>query len=328
VNRGSRPAPRAFIGTLNFSRRSNELESIAVLAAAHELGIRGLSTADSDYSGRSELYVGKFLRLLGADERPYLMVELSGVDMGVPHDPNLTPNYLRAACERSLVRLGVENVDRVVIPRPSLRTPLEETLAGVQELIIEQGLAASYGVSTFPAWLTSHGQHVCRDLGNPPIASELAPYNILDRRVENEMLPNARFWGMEFFAWAALGQGLLAGRYMGNGANLADSRASVLGGIYAQRVGGRARAAGSKFVQLCAAFGYEPAVAALAWLLAQSGVSGFVAGPRTVAQLAPVATALDVKLDPQFMTGVDAINPPGSAVADFFNSAPWMLQRA
>lgn len=320
-------APRAVLGTLNFSRRTSSDESVALLLRAFELGIRGINTADTDYSGQSEVFVARFLQKVPRSERPYLMVELSGPDMGVPHDPNLTPTYLRRACENSLRRLGVDSVDRVVIPRPSLRTPLEETLAGVDEYIIKPGLAESYGVSTFPAWLTCHGQHVCRSGRISSIASELAPYNILDRRAEVEILPNARFWEMEFFAWGALGQGLLAGRYEDGLGLPEDSRAAVIGGIYAARVEGRARGVARRFVNLCADFGYTPASAALAWLLGQEGVTGFVAGPRTLDQVAPMAEALKLTLAPDFGEMVDKLNPPGSAAADFFNSAPWMIQR-
>lgn len=322
-------APSALIGTLNFSRRISEADSLTVLTAAFENGVTGINTADSDYSGQSEVYVGHFLKQFQFTPRPFLMVELSGPDMGVPNNPNLTPEYLHQACKRSLDRLGVSQVDRVVLPRPALLTPLDETLAGVQELIIDAGLATSYGVSTFPAWLTCHGQHVSRDRGYASIASELAPYNILDRRVENEMLPNARFWGMEFFAWAALGQGLLAGRYAGivGDSRPADSRAAVLGGIYAMRVPGRAVDTADRYLRLCGQYGYEPASAALAWVLAQPGVTGFVTGPRTASQVRPVGVALGLELDPVFLKAVDDINPPGSAVADFFNTAPWMRQR-
>lgn len=319
--------PRVIVGTLNFSRRTSEDESIALLQRAYEMGITGINTADTDYSGRSESYVSRFLRKIPESERPFLMVELSGADMGVPHDPNLSPEYLRRACERSLDRLGVDSVDRVVIPRPSIRIPLEETLKGVHELIIEPGLAASYGVSTFPGWLTCHGQHVCQSQGYKKIASELAPYNILDRRAENELLPNARFWGMEFFAWGALAQGLLAGRYVSADQIPPDSRAAVLGGIYAERIADHGRRVAAQFVDICVDFAYDPATAALAWLLTQSGVSGIVVGPRTLAHLGPMKAALELVLPLEFVQMVDAINPPGTAVADFFNSAPWMLQR-
>lgn len=325
----NRRAPSALIGTLNFSRRSSEADSLAVLTAAFESGITGINTADSDYSGRSEVYVGHFLKQFQFSAKPFLMVELSGPDMGVPNNPNLTPEYLHQACMRSLDRLGVSQVDRVVLPRPALVTPLDETLAGVQELIIDAGLATSYGVSTFPAWLTCHGQHISRDRGYSLIASELAPYNILDRRAENEMLPNARFWGMEFVAWAALGQGLLAGRYAGAEGEIrpVDSRAAVLGGVYAERVQGRAVSIADRYLGLCGQYGYEPACAALAWVLAQPGITGFVTGPRTVTQVRPVRAALELELDPAFLKAVDALNAPGSAVADFFNTAPWMRER-
>lgn len=319
--------PSAFLGTLNFSARTPEDEAIRILAAAHHLGVGGINTADSDYSGRSELIVGRFLRAIPRASRPFLLVELSGQDMGVPLDPNLSPDYLRRACERSLARLGVDSVDRVVIPRPSNRIPLEETLDGVHRLIVEPGLAVSVGVSTFPAWMTCHGQHVCRAKKLPAIGSELAPYNILDRRAENEILPNTRYWGMDFFAWAPLAQGLLAGRYPLGEPAPRDSRAAVLGGIYAQRAGNPGRLAASRFVELCNLFGYDPASAALAWVLAQEGVTGFVAGPRTVHQVAPAAQALKFKLAPDFTQAVDRINPPGTAAVDFFNSAPWMMEQ-
>jgi 1-deoxyxylulose-5-phosphate synthase len=304
----------------------SEKDSINLLVEAHELGIRGINTADSDYSGRSELYVGKFLAAVPSVDRPFLVVELSGEDMGVPHSPNLTPAYLRLACERSLKRLGVEAIDRVVLPRPSFTIPIEETLSGVQELIIDAGLALSYGVSTFPSWLTCHGQHVCSERGYARIASELAPYNVLDRRVENEILPNVQFWEMEFYAWGALGQGLLADRYSAGGEFPHDSRAAVLGGIYADRVGGAALATARRFVELCREFGYEPATAALTWLLGRPGVTGCVAGPRSVAHLRPMSASLGLTLPDDFRLRVDAINGSGGAVADFFNSAPWMRQ--
>lgn len=311
------------LGTMNFSRLVGHDEALRILRQAYRSGIRAINTADSDYSGASEEFVGEFLSEIPPAERPWLMVELSGKDMGVPRNPNLSPQYLRAACERSLRRLGVDSVDRVVIPRPSFQIALEETLNGVNELIIRPGLATSYGVSTFPSWLSCHGMHLCQSLGLPPIASELAPLNVLDRRAEIELLPNARFWGIEFFAWAAIGQGLLAGRYPA-GPLPAESRAARLGGIYAARVAGNARSAASLWLDLCAQYGYEPAAAAIRWVLDIDGVSGALVGPRQPDHIRPMSEAKAITLGVDFRDAVDRVAPPGSASADFFNSAPWM----
>ncbi|MFD6637293.1 aldo/keto reductase [Micromonospora chalcea] len=314
------------LGTMNFGRLTDGDQAQAILRAAHELGISAVNTADVDYSGRSEHYVGRFLSQVPKREHPWLMVELSGPDMGVPNDPELTPGYLAEACKRSLRRLGVDQIDRVVVPRPSFRIPIEETFEGVHRLIVTPGLAASVGVSTFPAWMTCDILHTTAKLGVTQPTSELAPYNLLDRRVENELLPNSRRWKLEFFAWAPLAQGLLAGRYTG-AALPSDSRASLLGGIYRDRVSPlKARSRAADFLRLCRRYGLEPSAAAIAWLLRQPGVAGAVFGPRTPEHVRSAAAARAVVLDRHFLTEVDRINPPGTACVDFFNSAPWMLE--
>lgn len=320
---------KVILGTMNFVRVGDSAMIQRILAEGYDRGITAINTADTDYSGRSESSVGAFIESLrrSGRPRPWIMLEISGADMGVPHNPNLHATYLTSAIERSLTRLGIDCVDRVVLPRPSFTIPLEETLAGIEQNILGRGLASSYGLSTFPAWLTCHAQHLAAVNHLTPPASELAPFNVLDRRVENEILPNARFWGMEFFAWAGLAQGLLAGRYPSTGEFPVDSRASVLGGIYSQRVNTRARRLSSDYVRLAHEFSLDPAAAALAWVLARPGVTGVLAGPRLVEHTSSLADAQTLVLPPEFLARVDLINAPGSAVADFFNSAPWMLER-
>jgi aryl-alcohol dehydrogenase-like predicted oxidoreductase len=143
------------------------------------------------------------------------------------------------------------------------------------------------------------------------------------------MLPNCWRWGMEFYAWAPLAQGLLAGRYTSGTLNLPpDSRAEVIGGIYRERVSNiRAREAAAQFVSLCHRHGLDPAAAALAWTMRRPGVTGTVFGPRTSAHVVAASSAPDISPGDQFSTAVDQINPPGSACVSFFNSAPWMLER-
>ncbi|MCS7479111.1 aldo/keto reductase [Umezawaea endophytica] len=315
---------RLVLGTMNFGRLGVD-EAVGLLDEARERGIDAVNTSDTDYSGRSEEYVGKFIRRSPPSARPALMVELAEPGMQIPHDPELTPARLEAACVNSLRRLGVDEVDLVIVPRPSFRIPIEETLSGIERRILRPGLAKAFAISTFPAWLACDVQHTARALGFTPPVAEVAPYNVLDRRVENEILPNCLRWGMGVFVWAPLAQGLLAGRY--EHGTPADSRAAVLGGIYRDRVSKvAARAAALEFVSLCRNSSIAPAAGAIAWTLQRPGVTGALFGPRTIRQVAVASEASGLVLDQRFLDAVDGINPAGTALVSFFNSAPWMLE--
>ena len=125
--------------------------------------------------------------------------------------------------------------------------------------------------------------------------------------------------------WSPLAMGILAGRY-GSGVPT-DSRAAQRGGIYAERVSPRAVEAGQRFVALAGQVGLPPAQLALLWVKEQPGVTAPLFGPRTVEQLEHILPVLDMRLSDDLRAACDDLVPPGSAVANFHNSAPWMKMR-
>jgi aryl-alcohol dehydrogenase-like predicted oxidoreductase len=116
--------------------------------------------------------------------------------------------------------------------------------------------------------------------------------------------------------------GMLAGRY--EQGRTPDTRAAVRGGIYAERVTDEGIRVGNAFAALAREHGLEPAQAAYAWVIHQQGITAAIIGPRTLAQVTSALPAAELRLSEAFLVAADALVTPGSVVASFFNSAPWM----
>jgi aryl-alcohol dehydrogenase-like predicted oxidoreductase len=120
---------------------------------------------------------------------------------------------------------------------------------------------------------------------------------------------------------------MLAGRYADAEQVPPESRASLRGGIYAERITSRGIKVGNRFVQVAKEAGLAPAQLAVLWVKDQPGITAALIGPRTMEQLEQYVPVLDMELDGSLRDACDELVPPGSAVANFFNSAPWMKMR-
>ena len=157
--------------------------------------------------------------------------------------------------------------------------------------------------------------------------AEQPPYNLLDRRIENELVPLCQTYGLGILPWSPLAMGLLAGRYAEASTYPEKSRAKLRGGIYAERVTARGIKVGNAFVKLAGEVGISAAQLAVLWVKDQPGVTAPLIGPRTLAQLNHFLPVLEMSLDESVRARCDALVPPGSAVANFHNSAPWMKMK-
>ena len=157
--------------------------------------------------------------------------------------------------------------------------------------------------------------------------SEQPPYNLLDRRIENELVPMCQAHGLGIFPWSPLAMGILAGRSADAEKYPAGSRAKLRGGIYAERITAKGIVAGHKFVDLAQECGLSAAQLAVLWVKEQPGVTAPLIGPRTLEQLDHFLPVMGMKLDDSIRAACDALVPPGSVVANFHNSAPWMKMR-
>ena len=160
--------------------------------------------------------------------------------------------------------------------------------------------------------------------GYARIVCEQPPYNLLDRRIENELLPMCEAHGVGVITWSPMAMGVLAGRYDDADNYPDDSRAILRGGFYADRVTRRGIEVGIEFTKLAKRVGLTAAQLAVVWCKDQPGITAPLIGPRTVEQLPDFLEIMNTRLDDETRAACDALVPPGSAVANFHNTADWM----
>jgi 1-deoxyxylulose-5-phosphate synthase len=301
------------LGSDNFSNPTSAEESERIIATALDAGVNLIDTANSYAAGAAEELVGATLRKLATKfHYPF--------GPGV-HDRGNSRQAIIRACEGSLRRLGRDHIDLYQSHRPDMNVPLEETLRALDDLV-RAGKVRYIGSSTAPGWHVATSVMTSARVGIARIVSEQSPYNLLDRRIENELVPACQAHGVGVICWSPLAMGMLAGRY--EQGRSGDTRAALRGGIYAERVTDAGIRVGNAFAALAREHGLEPAQAAYAWVIAQPGITAAIIGPKTVAQVASALPAAELALPAELLVAADQLVTPGSVVASFFNSAAWM----
>jgi aryl-alcohol dehydrogenase-like predicted oxidoreductase len=261
-----------------FGRGESRDEAFAVLDAAWDAGITTFDTADAYGGGRSEAYLGAWL----ASRRPNGAVvttkTFNPMDTGADH--GLAPARVRRQLDSSLQRLGLERVDLFLCHEWDPDVPFAET-AGVLDELVADGKIGAYGVSNVDA---SQLRTAIAE-GSPQWVQN--SYSLLDRGVEQEVLPICREHGLGFTPFSPLAGGWLTGKYRRNASPPAGSRMTVRPDPYEHLK----TDAVYDLIEDLAARG-EPATLAYAWLFAQEDVTAVVVGPRRPDHLAPALAAL------------------------------------
>ena len=315
------------LGTDNFANPTPEAESIDIVLRAIDQGINFIDTSNSYADGKSEEIIGRALKESGRRDDVILAtkVHYPTGKKGI-NDRGNSRKHIIKACEDSLRRLQTDYIDLYQTHRVSIETPLEETLGALTDLQ-RQGKIRYAGSTTSPSWKITESALLAAFKGLIRMVSEQAPYNLLDRRIENEIIPAARAAGLALFPWSPLAMGLLTGRYDSSNPVSFDTPRYNRGGIYAERITHKAADAGQQFVEIARTFGLKPAHLALLWVKDQPGVTAPLCGPRTLAQIDDVLPIMQMHLSDEMREACDQLIPPGSAVANFLNSAPWMKGR-
>lgn len=192
------------MGMSEFYGETDDAQSLAVLARAHELGVRMFDTADMYGNGHNEELLARFLKEGGRDAfiatkfgiRKAAGVYARGIDN--------SPDYIREACDASLRRLGIERIDLYYVHRAEAGRPIDETM-GVLADLVRAGKIARIGLSEVSAETLrrAHAVH--------PVAAVQSEYSLTTRDMEADVLPTCRELGIAFIAYSPLGRGLLSG---------------------------------------------------------------------------------------------------------------------
>ena len=314
------------LGTDNFANPTPEAEAIDIIDRGLDAGINLIDTSNSYAKGESERIIGQALAANGRRDQVILATKAHYPTGPGPNDRGNSRLHLMKACEDSLRRLQTDYIDLYQLHRPSFDIPVDETLSALTDLV-RQGKVRYIGSSTAPAWKVMEALMVSELKGYVRFVSEQPPYNLLDRRIENEMVPLCQSYGLGIFPWSPLAMGILAGRYADAENYPSGSRASLRGGIYAERITARGIDVGNKVVQLAKERNLSPAQLAVLWVKDQPGITAPLIGPRTIEQLEHFLPVMEMELDTATRLACDELVPPGSAVANFHNSAPWMKMR-
>jgi aryl-alcohol dehydrogenase-like predicted oxidoreductase len=314
------------LGTANFADPTPEEECIGIVHRAIEAGINLIDTGNNYANGECERIVGKALSQNNYRQKVLLATKVHYPMGPGPNDSGNSRLHILKACEDSLRRLNTEFIDIYQIHRPSPDVAVEETLGALTDLV-RQGKIRYAGCSTHPAWKVMESLMVSEKCGYTKYILEQSPYNLLDRRIENELIPLCKACGLGILAWAPMAMGVLLGRYSSAEDYPKDSRAALRGGIYAQRVTQKGIEVGDRFVRLAKEKGISPAQLSILWVKDQDGITAPVIGPRSITQFEELLPVLEMQLDKDIREACDRLVPPGSAAANFFNSAAWMKMK-
>jgi aryl-alcohol dehydrogenase-like predicted oxidoreductase len=303
---------------------------------ALDAGINMIDTGNLYAGGESEKIIGKTLKDNKRRHQVFISTKVDHAPrkIGVSLDeyaPQLAPNVqgnsrlnIIRACELSLQDLQTDYIDLFQIHRYYPEYHIEETLGALTDLV-RQGKVRYVGCSTFPPWKVMQAIMLSEMKNYARFVSEESPYNLLDRRIENELIPLAQEHGLGVLAWSPLAHGVLLGTYSEEDEYPADSRAALRGSFYADRVSAKGIEIGKKFVKLAKEAGLTPAQLGVLWCKDQPGVTTTLIGTRKVEHLEDLIPVMEMTLDDSLREACDNLVPPGSAVANFHNTSGWMI---
>ena len=297
------------LGVMTFAWKTEQDEASRIVSAFLEKGGNFIDTANVYARGKSETMLGNAMKEAGTRDKIFLATKAHGkMDDNDPNAWGNTRLNLMRACEDSLRRLQTDHIDLYQIHRPQSSVPIDETLRALDDLI-RQGKVRYIGTSTYAAWQVVESLWVSERYGLNRFICEQPPYHILDRRIERELLPAARSYGIGIIPWSPLAGGKLTGKYRKGQPAPTNSREDptkfndetwhVLEGLEAI-----ARDKGCTLTAF-----------ALAWCAAQQGVTSPIIGPNSVAQMEENLAASDVKITEEDNKRVDELVKPGENVA-------------
>jgi len=276
-----------------------EAESRPFFARALELGINFFDTADMYSHGLSEEIAGRAIRDLARRDEVVIATKVFFPMGPGPNDRGLSRKHIFQAIDASLRRLGTDYVDLYQIHRLDKETPIEEALGALAD-VVRAGKALYLGASSMSSWQFAQALDLQERRGWPRFVSMQNHYNLIYREEEREMLPLCRHQGIGVIPWSPLARGFLAGnRRRGEGGARGGETERAATDDYAQKMYYEDGdfAVVDRVVELAGRRGVKPAQIAMAWLLAQPGVTAPILGATKLPYLDDAVAALDLELD-------------------------------
>jgi len=281
-------------------------DCIRIVHKALGFGINFVDTADRYSNGESEEIVGKALK--GRRQNVVLATKVHGAMGDDPNHQGSSRRWITQAVEASLRRLQTDHIDLYQMHRPSPDTDIEETLSVLTDLM-RAGKVRAIGSSTFSVSEIVESQWVAERRGLARFRTEQPPYSILNRSIEQEVLPVCQKYGMGALVWSPLAKGMLTGRYRKGQAPPESLRVKV---FPKQMSDERNLEAVERLIPIAEQAGLSLTHMAMAFVMAHPGVTSAILGPRTMQQLEDLLAGAEVVLNDEILDRIDEVVAPGT----------------
>jgi aryl-alcohol dehydrogenase-like predicted oxidoreductase len=290
--------PVIMLGGNVFGWTVDEAASFRLLDAAFDAGLNFIDTADvysrwipGHKGGESETIIGKWFARSGKRDKVIIATK-AGMDMG-DGKQGLAPKYIAEAVEASLGRLQTDSIDLYQSHKDDDKTPLDDTLEAFDRLV-KQGKVRFIGASNYSGARLREALAVSKRKGLAAYQSLQPHYNLMERTgYESDLAPVVAESDIGVIPYFSLAGGFLTGKYRSE----ADVQGKARAGIVGKYVNGRGLAVVKALDEVAAEYKSTPASVALAWLIAQPGITAPIASATSEKQLADLAAAGDLKLE-------------------------------
>lgn len=293
------------LGCNNFGMRLDANQTADVVNAALDAGITLFDTADM-YGGRgdSERFLGK---ALGSKRTEIVLASKFGMamdDEGVKI--GAARRYIMQAAEDSLSRLGTDWIDLYQLHQFDPLTPIDETLRALDDLI-RDGKVRYVGSSNLPAWRSAEAEFIARELGTNKFISCQEEWNVLNRKIEIDVVPMMEAYGLGMLPYFPLASGLLTGKYkkdaMPEGARLTDMPRFANRGYVTEENFAKVK----KLENFAKQRGYSILQLAFSWLASQKVTGSVIAGATKPEQIQSNVAAANWKMSSDDLAEIDKI---------------------
>ena len=307
--------PVLCLGTMTFGLQVDETASRGILDRAYEHGLTFLDTADAyplggslETIGRTESILGRWMKDKANRDRLLIATKCFAPTRGGLNNWGLSRQHIMESIDASLARLGTDHVDLYLAHGFDPFTPIEETLRAFDDLV-RSGKVRYAACSNYPAWRLGEALHAAERLGFTGYIAIQPRYNLLYRDIEVELLPLCVDRGVGVFVYNPLAGGFLSGKYKPKQQVEEGTRFSLgsAAAIYQERYWQDAQFdAVEKLKAVVRGKGLDLVSVAVAWVLAQRGVTSAIIGASRPEQLDANLAALDVKLDDELTAACEA----------------------
>src|SRR5262245_19727732 len=282
-----------------FGMGETEAQAFELMDRAFDAGINVFDTANAYGGGRSETYIGRWLHAKGSAARQQLLLSskvFNPVGPG-PNDRGLSRRHILHQVDESLARLGTDRLDLYLIHEPDPETPLEETVAALDD-VVRSGKVLYVGASNIEAWRLARALWISDKRGLARFEWVQNSYSLLDRDAEREMFPLCADQGVGFTPFSPLAGGWLTGKYRSRDDYPAGSRMTLRPEPYQHLLRDEVFRGLAAVEDEAGARGVTMSALALAWVLHHPRVDAAIIGPRNPSHLADALHSVTIQLSP------------------------------